>query len=62
MDEIRKKNDGDLNKMLAEKREELRKFRFDVTGTRIRNVKLGRNIRKEIAQILTEMSARTKKA
>lgn len=62
MDDIRKKNDGELNKLLTEKREALRKFRFDVTGTRIRNVREGRNLRKEIARILTEQSARAHKA
>lgn len=60
MQEIRKKSDGDLLKLLGEKREALRKFRFDVTGTRVRNVREGRGTRKEIARILTELSARAK--
>jgi ribosomal protein L29 len=62
MEEIRKKTDGDLRKLLTEKREDLRKFRFDVTGTRVRNVKFGRGVRKEIAQILTELNARVKQS
>jgi ribosomal protein L29 len=58
MEEIRKKTDGELKKMLSEKQEALRKFRFDVTGTRIRNVREGRGIRKDIARILTETNNR----
>lgn len=58
MKEIQKKTDGDLAKLLMEKRETLRKFRFDVTGTRVRNVREGRGLRKDIARILTELSTR----
>lgn len=52
------KSDTDLGKLLVEKRESLRAFRFGIAGTKTRNVKEGKNLRKEIAQILTEQKAR----
>ncbi|MEK7509817.1 MAG: 50S ribosomal protein L29 [Patescibacteria group bacterium] len=48
----------DLQKEIAEKREALRKFRFGSAGTRARNVREGRNLRKEIARMMTELNAR----
>ncbi len=48
----------DLQKEIAAKREALRTFRFGEAGTRTRNVKEGRNLRKEIARLLTEMNSR----
>ena len=62
MKELRKKSVRDLEKLLKEKREELRAFRFSSAGSRTRNVREGRTTRKEIAQILTELNARTKVA
>ncbi|HTR18633.1 MAG TPA: 50S ribosomal protein L29 [Candidatus Paceibacterota bacterium] len=49
---------GELQKTLADKREALRSFRFGGAGSRSRNVREGRNLRKEIAQILTELRER----
>ena len=48
----------DLQKLLDEKREELRHLRFAVAGSKNRNVKLARTLRKQIAQVLTELHAR----
>ncbi len=48
----------DLNRLVAEKSEELRALRFSVAGSKNRNVKLGRTLRKNIARVLTEISAR----
>lgn len=62
MKDLQKKSVKDLEKMVAEKREELREFRFKSAGSRTRNVREGRNTRKEIAQILTELNLRTKVA
>ena len=58
MPELKKKTDKELLKMLHEKREVLRGFRFDTTGTKIKNVKEGANTRKEVARILTELNSR----
>lgn len=49
----------DLTKLVADKREELRALRFNVAGSKTRNVKLARSLRKEIARALTALSART---
>lgn len=56
-----KKNKSDLIKMLKEKKESLRVFRFNVAGSKARNVKEGKTLKKEIAVISTEISARNKK-
>ena len=61
MPEIKKMSDKDLEKHVQEKREALRDFRFGVAGTKIRNIKEGRNLKRIIARLLTERNARTTK-
>lgn len=53
-----KQDTAELIKMVADKREALRADRFGAAGSRSRNVKAGREARKEIARILTELRAR----
>jgi len=60
MKDLKDKNEKDLKKMLAEKKESLRSFRFGVAGSKVRNVREGRNLKKEIARIFTELSLRDK--
>ncbi len=48
----------DLNKFVSDKREALREFRFGGAGSRSRNVREGRTLRKDIARALTEIRAR----
>lgn len=60
MKNLIEKSDKDLKNDLNEKRESLRAFRFGISGSKIRNVKEGRSIRKDIARILTVISARKK--
>ena len=55
----KEKSNKDLIKMLNEKREALRKFRFGISGSKTRDVKEGKNSRKEVAQILTELNSRS---
>ena len=62
MKELAQKDIKDLKKLLAEKREESRSFRFGTAGAQARNVKAVKNIRRDIAQILTEMNKRAKVA
>ncbi|PCH91645.1 50S ribosomal protein L29 [Candidatus Kaiserbacteria bacterium] len=62
MTDFKKKSVKDLEKLIIDKREELREFRFKSAGSRTRNVREGRNVRREVAQILTELNARTKVA
>jgi len=52
--ELQKKNIAELDKLLKEKRESLRAFRFNNAGGKVKNIREGRNLRKDIAQILTE--------
>lgn len=56
--DIQKKNERDLQKALKEKRESLRNFRFGLSGSKTRNSKEGRDLKKGIAQILTELQSR----
>jgi ribosomal protein L29 len=62
MSDITNKTAGDLNKMIVEKREALRVFRFGGAGAKIKNVKQGRTIRKDIARIMTVLAAQNKEA
>jgi ribosomal protein L29 len=48
----------DLAKALYEKREDLRKFRFGVAGSKTRNSKDAKNTKKEIARIMTEINSK----
>ena len=61
MKEYKDKTAQDLNKLIVEKRETLRNFRFGGAGSRTKNVKLGRTTKKEIARIMTELSIRKTK-
>lgn len=58
MADITKKSAEDLQKEIAEKREALRSFRFGGAGSRTRNVREGRNLRRDIARMMTELSSR----
>ncbi|MBI4079652.1 50S ribosomal protein L29 [Candidatus Kaiserbacteria bacterium] len=51
----------DLKKEVAKARESLRNFRFGGAGSRTRNVREGRNLRREIARLLTELQSRMTK-
>ncbi len=55
---LKEKKDSDLLKLLAQKREALREIRFGVAGSKSRNVREARSIRKDIARVLTEMGSR----
>ena len=48
----------ELAKMVADKREELRALRFNVAGSKTRNVKAVRNLRKSLARALTAVNAK----
>ena len=58
MSDLSKQDVPELKKTLADKREALRVFRFEGAGSRSRNVRGGRTLRREIAQLLTELRAR----
>lgn len=51
--ELRKKSKEELQKILKDNREKLRQLRFDLSAGKVKNVKEIRNLKKEIARILT---------
>ena len=57
MAEIASKTPKDLIKLLLEKRNALQSFRLGNAGSKTKNVKEGRGIRKDIARIMTELTA-----
>ena len=52
---------AELTKAVANKREELRSLRFSVAGSKNKNVKLARTLRKDIARALTALNANAQK-
>ena len=51
--DLRKKTVGELKTLLADKTKAFRDFSLNLTKTKSKNVKEGKNLKKEIAQILT---------
>ncbi len=49
----KQKSRSELEKLLEEKREAARAFTFGLSGSKTTNVKQGRLLRREIAQLLT---------
>ncbi len=56
--DIANKTPADLAKLVSEKREALRLFRFGAAGAKAKDVKEGRNLRKDIARLLTAMNSK----
>lgn len=56
--EIKKLSDKELLKMLDEKRKAVRQFRFDISGSKVKNLKEGGNTKKDVARMLTELTKR----
>jgi ribosomal protein L29 len=57
-DSIKTQNDKDLEKAVMEKREHLRDVRFNIAGSKVKNVRDQRGTKRDIARILTELRAR----
>ena len=51
--ELREKGTEELKRLLAEKQEAVRKFRFDIAAKQVKNVRQIRNDKREIARIIT---------
>ena len=56
---LTEKNETELKKLLAEKREELRAARFASAGARPKDTNEQPKLRKEIARVLYELGTRT---
>ena len=61
MADLKTKDIAELQKQLADNREALRVCRFEGQGSRARDVRGGRNLRKDIARLLTELNSRREK-
>lgn len=53
--DITKHSKEDLVKLVSDKREELRVLRFNVAGSKNRDVKVAGKLRKDIARALTQL-------
>jgi len=58
--DLKNKSKTELTKLLTEKRVALKDFRFGVAGSKIRNMKEGMSLRKDIARILTKLNGENK--
>lgn len=58
IEDVRKMNKQDLRKHLVSAREDLKKFRFGIAGSKIRNMKEGKNLKHDIARYLTVLNER----
>lgn len=56
--ELKNKTEKELNKILVETREDIRKTRFNLAGASAKNVKAAREQRKHVARVLTELNNR----
>ena len=52
---LKGRDEEELKALVEKKREELRALRFSASGSKNRNVKLVRELRKEVARALTEL-------
>lgn len=60
IDELQQKSKTELQARLAESRERLRQLRFDLVSGKVKNVKEIREIKKDIARILTIINSNFK--
>jgi len=60
MKELKDKTQESLEKLLQEKREKLRQLRFELSQDKLKNVSEIKNIKKNIARILTIITLKSK--
>ena len=58
MDSYAKTDTVELKKLVSESEKKLSDFRFAISGSKTRNVREGRGLRKKIARVKTELSKR----
>jgi ribosomal protein L29 len=61
MNTFKNNTEKELVNLISEKRAALHTFRFGIAGSKTRNVKEGKTLKKDIARIMTELTARTNK-
>jgi ribosomal protein L29 len=52
---------AEITKELTSKREALRQFRFSLAGSKSKNIREGRNLKREIARLLTTLNSPSNK-
>ncbi len=57
-EEIKSKTDEELVKELSEKKVALNGMKFNIAGSKIKNVREQRSMKKDIARFLTELNKR----
>ena len=62
MSEITNKTIQELEREVETKRIALRTFRFSSASSKVKNVREGRELRKGIARLLTELKVKSKKS
>ena len=63
MKELKEKNEAELTKLLSQRSEKnFVSFVSVVAGSAMRNVHAGKNLRREVAQVLTELTRRNAKS
>ena len=55
------KTEKELAALVREKQISLQKFRFGISGSKVKNVKEGKNLRKDIARLMTEINKQAPK-
>lgn len=58
MANLAKKSEKELKKELIEKRKQIRESRFNIAGSKLKDVKEIKELKKGIARILTELNTR----
>ena len=55
MTDYKNKSKAEILKLIAEKKEGLLKFRFGIAGSKIKHIREGRVLRRDIARLETEL-------
>ncbi|MDI6882986.1 MAG: 50S ribosomal protein L29 [Patescibacteria group bacterium] len=54
--EFKRMSRGELQRVLSEKKEKLRQLRFDLAAGKVKNIREIREVKKDIARMLTVLS------
>ena len=60
-EELRLKQEEELDQLLSESQKKLRELRFNLAGGKVKNVRIIRVLKKDIARILTILNEKSKK-
>jgi ribosomal protein L29 len=59
-DNLKKLSENEIAKKITDTQASLKDFRFGIAGSKVRNVRQGRALRRDIARHMTELNARAK--